>query len=398
MRVAFDGHQVGDLYGPHLGHPAQVVAPQVHQHHVLGPLFLAGAQLGLHPLVVLGVASAAASAGDGTVAQLAPCDGHQDFGRGAQHGELGQPQEVHVGRRIDRAQHAIDIEWVRRHRRLEALRHLHLVDVSRQDVRLGPLYRGKELLAGSMPDRIQGPAWWRRPQRTELHRLGEARLQGVQPLGSGPVGGLERTGTHVGDQLQAMLHVVETDQRVADQEHPVGYPQGVRVRKRDALQVAGGFVTEVANRAAAEAGQAVGRLGPKTGQVSLQRIQGIAPRQNLGARFVGEPRGAIPDRDDGHRVRRHEGVAAQPLPSLHALQQIGRSVRGQRRKRGHRGQGVGQRLAEDGDHGRSLGPHSDLVEREREHLRRWRRSSPGPRASGAPPPRSAPPNWRRTAG
>ena len=52
MRVALDGEELGHAHRAVLAHAAQVVAAQVHQHHVLGALLGVGQQLALqaaHP-------------------------------------------------------------------------------------------------------------------------------------------------------------------------------------------------------------------------------------------------------------------------------------------------------------------------------------------------------------
>jgi hypothetical protein len=53
VAVALDGHHVAELDRARLGHPADVVAAQVHQHDVLGPLLGVGQQFGLQRLVLL---------------------------------------------------------------------------------------------------------------------------------------------------------------------------------------------------------------------------------------------------------------------------------------------------------------------------------------------------------
>ena len=64
VRVALERHELIDLLGPELHDPADVVAGQVDEHHVLGPLLGVLAELGGEPPVVLLAAAAEAGAGD----------------------------------------------------------------------------------------------------------------------------------------------------------------------------------------------------------------------------------------------------------------------------------------------------------------------------------------------
>ena len=56
VRVALEGHVLRDAHAAVFRHAADVVAPQVDQHHVLGPLLLARLQFLRQALVVLGAA------------------------------------------------------------------------------------------------------------------------------------------------------------------------------------------------------------------------------------------------------------------------------------------------------------------------------------------------------
>ena len=53
VRVPLERHQLVDLLGAELDHAADVVAGEVDEHHVLGPLLRVLAQLGGEPPVVL---------------------------------------------------------------------------------------------------------------------------------------------------------------------------------------------------------------------------------------------------------------------------------------------------------------------------------------------------------
>jgi hypothetical protein len=89
VAVALEGHHLVDLLGAEAHHPAHVVAGQVDQHHVLGPLLGVLAQLGAEAAVVLVGAPRAAGAGDGAGDDPAVEQLHHRLGRRPDQGELG---------------------------------------------------------------------------------------------------------------------------------------------------------------------------------------------------------------------------------------------------------------------------------------------------------------------
>ena len=66
VAVVLHDHELVDLHRAVLAHAPEVVAAEVDEHHVLGPLLLVGEQLVRHPLVLLGGHSPRAGAGDRT--------------------------------------------------------------------------------------------------------------------------------------------------------------------------------------------------------------------------------------------------------------------------------------------------------------------------------------------
>ena len=64
VAVALDRHELDDLDGARRAHPAEVVAAEVDQHQVLGPLLGVGEQLGAERGVLLRGRAARAGAGD----------------------------------------------------------------------------------------------------------------------------------------------------------------------------------------------------------------------------------------------------------------------------------------------------------------------------------------------
>ena len=61
VAVVLDDHELVDLDGAVLADPAEVVAAEVDEHHVLGALLLVGEQLVGHPAVLLGASRRAAA-------------------------------------------------------------------------------------------------------------------------------------------------------------------------------------------------------------------------------------------------------------------------------------------------------------------------------------------------
>ena len=132
VRVGLDDHQLIDRDAAVLADAAEVIAPEVHQHHVLGPL-LGIVDEALREAAVLLLAGAA-RIGARDRPGLDPVAAHLDQGLRRGPGELkvSELEEVHVGRGVDGAQPAVDREGVNRRRCGEALRGHHLECVARR--------------------------------------------------------------------------------------------------------------------------------------------------------------------------------------------------------------------------------------------------------------------------
>ena len=130
-----------------LADAAEVVAAEVDQHHVLGPLLGVVDQALGEAAVLLLVCAARVGAGDRPRLDPVAADLDQRLRRGAGDLEVAELEEVHVGRGVDRAQAAVDREGLDRRRRREALRGDDLEGVAGVDVLDDPRDRGFELLA-----------------------------------------------------------------------------------------------------------------------------------------------------------------------------------------------------------------------------------------------------------
>ena len=99
---------------PILGDAADVVAAQVDEHHVLGPLLGIGQQLlGQPPIFFFGRA-AAARAGERADRHLAVDDADHDLRRAADERALRRAQEEHERAGVHDPQRAIDLERIDR--------------------------------------------------------------------------------------------------------------------------------------------------------------------------------------------------------------------------------------------------------------------------------------------
>ena len=134
VRVALELISSSTCSVPNSHDPPDVVAGEVDEHHVLGPLLRVLDQLGGQaPVVVLGAAAEAGAgdraADDPSVEQL-----HHRLGRRPHERDLGVAHEVHVRRRVDLAQHPVDVERLDAPVEVEALREHDLEDVAGEDV------------------------------------------------------------------------------------------------------------------------------------------------------------------------------------------------------------------------------------------------------------------------
>src|SRR5215213_1227757 len=374
--VPLDPHELVHPDGPGAADPAEVVAGQVDQHHVLGPLLLVRLELGLQGEVGLRVGAAGTGAGDGSHGGPAALDGDQDLRRRAGDGDPGQAQEVHVRGGVDDPQDPVDVEGVGGGRHREPLGRHHLEDVAGGDVLLG---HGDHLLVaagGEVAGGGRGRAGGRQRGRRGRHRDRQPGGQGVDaPGGVGP-GGLQvggRGDDHVGHQHQPLAEVVEDDHRAGEDQHPLGQPEVVLGLVGQALQLPDEVVAEVADGPGEQRRQAGQGRRAQPPQGLAQHLQGRPVRQ-AGGRAAGPGGAAAADGQGGERVGADERVAAPALAVLDALQQYRAVLVAELAERPHRGLQVAEQLPPHRHHRMLPGQPRELLE-------------PGPGAAGhAPPP------------
>ena len=111
--VALDRHQAWDLDAADRADGAEVVAQEVDDHQVLGPVLLVVAQARRQPRVLVGAGAARARPLDRL--RLGPTlavDAEEALGRGAEHGEVAEAQEGGERGRVDAAQLYIESEGI----------------------------------------------------------------------------------------------------------------------------------------------------------------------------------------------------------------------------------------------------------------------------------------------
>ena len=139
MGVALDVQRLRDLHRARLGHPADVVAAEVEQHHVLRPLLLVAPQVLLEPGILLLVCAARPGTGYWVDGDLAVDDLDEQLRGRPDDLEAVEVKIVHVRRRVDGPEGPVYLERVRCGWARHALRHDRLDHVSGDDVLAGPL-------------------------------------------------------------------------------------------------------------------------------------------------------------------------------------------------------------------------------------------------------------------
>ena len=245
-------------------------------------------------LVLVDRRAARPRAGDRARRDAAAVDGQQRLGRGADDLEVLEVEEVHVRRRVDRPQAAVDRERLDRRGRRPALRRddlegvagVHVLDDA-GDHRLERLARhvGLELRLGTRAaaaGRGSGPA---SSSRTSwiASRARSWRFRVLVDVG-------------VGEDRDRVPEVVEGDDHVGEHQRHVGQADRVRVRAGQPLDGAHAVVAEEADRAAGERDRLVGRRLPEAPDlVRGERVRvaavGQRPAHDL-ARLVADERPA----------------------------------------------------------------------------------------------------------
>src|SRR5262249_61049344 len=119
---------------PILTNPPQVVAEQIDDHHVLGPVLGAGEQLGDAGLVLRRSGAARPGALDRASLHRAVFDPEEPFRRGAGEDEIPQVEVAGEWRRVALTQAAVQLQRWQRRGGKKTLCEVHLEEVASRDV------------------------------------------------------------------------------------------------------------------------------------------------------------------------------------------------------------------------------------------------------------------------
>ncbi len=333
MAVALDQRPCSDPHRARAGDPAQVVAPQVHEHHVLGTLLRVGQQLGLEGSILRLVPAPRAGPSDRPHDGAGAFPAHQNLGArsrdldpGRRAWALGEREIGEIGARIQRPKLAIDLEGRSLRRTLEGPREDHLDALPCQDT-----------LAGLGDGRGQGPRVEPADEtgRLRIRHTGrsegqewrghpparKARLERVQSLGRPPLARrtLSRTQEPVDPQTHHVAQVVEGNAHPGQEKRAEG-----QLRVQGARALSDGFEgprqipAQHPHRRRLD-GQ--GRPRQRRGQRRLETDEGcpLAPLASALGPAEGQAVPVQTERED--RIGQHQRVASPAFPSFHRLQE-----------------------------------------------------------------------------
>ena len=251
VAVALDPHQLGHGDAAGTAHPAEVVAPEVHEHQVLGPLLLVREQLLLAPRVFFrgGRRADACRPGDASP-RAGPRRGPASPGDAPATAVAPSLQEEHVGRRVHHAQGAVDREADRPRR----------APCAGARARPGRCRRPRctPWPGAPPPGRPASSAGAASPvaDGTPRGAWADGTRGGPLPARPAPPGprsnAARASGLDVRDEHEALAHVVERDQRVVDRERGQR-PPVLRMAVGQALEEPCRVVGEIADGPAREA-------------------------------------------------------------------------------------------------------------------------------------------------
>ena len=328
LAVAFDDEALSHFDRARRGDAADVVAAQVQQHQMFGPLLGIGQQLRLQGLVRLGRGAAPAGAGQGADCDLAVLQPDQDLRAGPGQLEALEVQIEQIGRRVLATQRPVEGERIFGPGGREAVAEHDLEDVACGDVVLG---LGHHLAEAGL---IHGGGEGRggRLLGGGAHRQGvaQARFEGVQP-GDGGVESLTRRGAGVGiggrDQDDLLPDGIEDGDQGRTGEHGVRQIQRIRIGLAQRLEQAHHVIAEDAEQTGGHGRQVLRQVELRRGD---QGAQGLKRGQGLGdetpldhRRATRQFRRVRPATPDHVRVQRQDRIAALHGAAFDGFQQTG---------------------------------------------------------------------------
>ena len=275
-------------------------------------------------------AAAPARAGDRSQRdRAARAHAHEQLRRTADDLDAVEHEVVHVRRRIDHAERAVQVGRRKVERHVDAPRDLHLKRVARDDVLRGCARRRREICpcrsasalrpAGAVGSRSSGPSA-AGPRRRATRRV-DARIAPCVGRVAAPSSDAFARTRAADDDARLRAQVVEDDQRVGEHEQRVGHVDATRGRCRQPLDQARDVVAEVADGAAPELTdlRRVDRLATRSSSAS-RSASGSSGRRSLCQPRSGVQSSTTPSSSFHADARRgtHERVARPRLAARRA--------------------------------------------------------------------------------
>jgi len=145
VRVAFDDHQVCNLYRPGFGHTSKIVSPQIDQHQMLGPFFFIRQQFLLQFYVLLYILTPGTGPRNWSDGDISAVGADMDLRRCTDQFYFCEMEVEHVGGGVHDAQRPIQAECIPFVLGVQALGKDSLNDVPLLDVTFTALDRGKKI-------------------------------------------------------------------------------------------------------------------------------------------------------------------------------------------------------------------------------------------------------------
>ena len=218
--VRLHSHQLLDANAAVLAHAPQVVAREVHEHHVLGSFLLVGEQVGCELVILFIGRSAGSRPGDRIHHDTPILDAHEGLGRCADERRSGHVDEEHIGRGIHMPQRAVQRERLRRRSHVESLGEDDLDAIAVGDELAGLRYPGAVFVGRAV--RGHRPSHALSPSR---ERYG--RVERREDAGNTARGGFALARDVMRDHEERVTNVIETNDGVVDRERRLWEPQDV---------------------------------------------------------------------------------------------------------------------------------------------------------------------------
>ncbi len=304
--------------------PADVVAAEIDQHDVLGDLLRIGAELSFQRVILALARPARPGAGNRTYRDFPSLESRHHLGRGTQHDPFAGAQKEHVGRWVQRAQAAIDIEGSRPQSTFKPLCENDLDDIAGTDVLLGALHDPLVLRRFEVRRNLRCSFRYRW-QGIALERLGQA----IDDRGDTLTGGIV-LGTQIGavvetsvrHDLHRLCDVVEDHQGIGEHQIEVGLVEVVDGVLGQTLDRTHDVVPEESDQTAGKSRQPRNLNRPQLRQLLPHRFERVPTFDQLRRLTRATDLESVSLGDQYLARRGAEKTVTPPrLAALHALEQ-----------------------------------------------------------------------------